>query len=667
MMIHYTSPVRLILCCVWLWILPTTLSQRQPPQRPDTGTSATRRSIYDLISSDPENFLTFKTAVDLAGLEALYSDTSTGSSGEDDLTVFAPSNDAFGGVQGKYLEDDWQPALKALLLYHTVRGSYDSEALINKTAGTLTLPTLFSSNSLEVTEVDPIIINDQGLMIHGNLAVDDHSNSVVHILNSVLQPPHMDVSLLDQLKAASEYSRFYQLLTQLGLTDTLLDQDGPYTVLVPTDDAFNILLPLMDYLDDTELLAMALYHIVPSLAFTYDLSPDQTRTVTTLQGETLDLTMTGVLAKAEFVTNDNNLMASNGVLHAIDRMLLPSSTQISNIGTTTTNDPLKDQASIVPTTTLQPSIAMTIDVSETPSVVPLPSLLELVQQDDRLADLYSAIIVTDLDTTLQQSSVDYTLFAPTRDAFDAVPMKLLTDVQWNLHLTALLQYHLVPGTILTDDLSGNDTLTTTTTTATDSEITPLYVNGLDPVALNNDQASVVTPNLLARNGVLHVIDQLLLPPYVTRTLAEAINTNVIPKYDTSQFATYLLPSTSTSSLTLSQLDSSTEAFTVLAPINAAFLKEPIPVILKALSETDRHQILEYHILPGIVTGQQLTTSGARYTTLQGKDVVIMSAVVNNITQVRINNAAVLGTDVLCNNGMYPKFLLLFSTFHHSST
>ena len=96
-----------------------------------------------------------------------------------------------------------------------------------------------------------------------------------------------------------------------------------------------------------------------------------------------------------------------------------------------------------------------------------------------------------------------TVFAPTDDAFAALPEGtvegLLEDTD---ALTAILTYHVVPGAVMSGDLT--DGMTATTVNGADITIS------LDPVMVND--ATVVAADIEASNGVIHVIDSVLMPP-----------------------------------------------------------------------------------------------------------------------------------------------------------
>jgi uncharacterized surface protein with fasciclin (FAS1) repeats len=117
--------------------------------------------------------------------------------------------------------------------------------------------------------------------------------------------------------------------------------------------------------------------------------------------------------------------------------------------------------------------------------------------------LVAAVQAADLVETLKGDG-PYTVFAPTDEAFAALPEGTLDTLLGDIPtLTDILLYHVVPGRVLAEDVVG---LTSATTVqGSDIEIT---VDG-DTVMV--DGATVVTTDILATNGVIHVIDAVILP------------------------------------------------------------------------------------------------------------------------------------------------------------
>ncbi|MGB3536474.1 MAG: fasciclin domain-containing protein [Microcoleaceae cyanobacterium] len=133
------------------------------------------------------------------------------------------------------------------------------------------------------------------------------------------------------------------------------------------------------------------------------------------------------------------------------------------------------------------------------------NLASLILSDDRFTILTTVLKTTGLLTQLQQGE-SLTLFAPTDAAFQALPdrvLKTLMQPENIEQLTNLLKYHLIPGRVTAADLSsGNvDSL----------QGSPLSVDvGSQQVKV--EEATVIEPDIAASNGVIHVIDQVMILP-----------------------------------------------------------------------------------------------------------------------------------------------------------
>ncbi|CAB9503499.1 beta-induced protein ig-h3 [Seminavis robusta] len=303
-------------------------------QLPMVQASLSVPSLVNILNMN-HDFFTFRAAMKLSGFWselALYTvndttnDTSstTTSSG---YTLLAPDNEAFEKIAGKYLEPDWQPYLLALVEYHIVVGTFLSDQLVERGEGA-TFATLFGGKNVTLTEGDPLIFNDDGMLMDGNLVA---SNGVVHHLNSVLKPPNMQLSLLEQLALDPTVSIFYELL-QMAASDNnndwaaallpSVDNEGPFTLLVPHNDAF------ADYdyqtLTNESATATVRNHIIlDAIVMAYQ--QQQPTVVVTLNGESLLVDSTGIPDFGiQFHSSQKDTLASDGVWHIVDTVIWPA-------------------------------------------------------------------------------------------------------------------------------------------------------------------------------------------------------------------------------------------------------------------------------------------------------------------------------------------------------
>lgn len=205
----------------------------------------------------------------------------------------------------------------------------------------------------------------------------------------------------------------------------------------------------------------------------------------------------------------------------------------------------------------------------------LPSLVEIAAGNPDFSMLVAAATRAELVTTL--STGEFTIFAPTNAAFTAsgITMEMLENMPLP-QLTGILTYHALPGTVLAEDLEAGP--------ATSVAMLSLIVGTEGGATLNGGNtvvggANVVMTDILARNGAVHIIDRVLLPPTV------------------ADLARYAGLSDLSDALVATELDddlAGTGPFTVFAPTNAAF--EAISDDLAELDAEDVANILMFHVL-----------------------------------------------------------------------
>jgi transforming growth factor-beta-induced protein len=142
--------------------------------------------------------------------------------------------------------------------------------------------------------------------------------------------------------------------------------------------------------------------------------------------------------------------------------------------------------------------------TKTEEVVTLPSIAEIAVEDGRFTTLVAALDAAGLVETLSSDGA-FTVFAPTDDAFAALPAGTVEGLLENIPaLTDVLLYHVVSGTVFADTVVTLDSATT----LQGSDVSISIQNG--NVFVN--QAQVVITDIKASNGVIHVIDAVILPP-----------------------------------------------------------------------------------------------------------------------------------------------------------
>ena len=277
---------------------------------------------------------------------------------------------------------------------------------------------------------------------------------------------------------AAEDGRFTTLVAAIqaaGLAETL-SGEGPFTVFAPTDDAFaalpegtldSLLLPE----NKQQLTDILLYHVVPGKVMAADVAGlDGKMSDTALEGQKIDIKVDS----GNVYLNENtqviitDIEASNGVIHVIDSVLLPPS----------------DEAGME-----------TMDIVDT------------AVADGRFTTLVAAVQAAELVDTLK-SEGPFTVFAPTDDAFAALPEGTLDSLllpENQQQLTDILLYHVVPGQVMASDVVG----LTSATTVLGKDATVTVKDGR---VFLNDNVEIIITDIETSNGVIHVIDTVLLPP-----------------------------------------------------------------------------------------------------------------------------------------------------------
>ena len=132
------------------------------------------------------------------------------------------------------------------------------------------------------------------------------------------------------------------------------------------------------------------------------------------------------------------------------------------------------------------------------------TIIQTVASETNFSTLVGLLKVSNLTDTLN-GTTNYTLFAPSNEAFDKIPSSALATLANNTTaLKRVLLYHVVPGTLLSKDIKGNGTLTTANGLSLPYSVTSTVVTV--------DNASITKTDINATNGVIHVIDSVMIPP-----------------------------------------------------------------------------------------------------------------------------------------------------------
>jgi len=271
-------------------------------------------SIYETAKT--AGFTTLVAAIDAAGLQKTLSE-------DGDFTVFAPTNEAFaalpeGALKGLLADRE---ALERVLLYHVVSGK-----VMAKDAVKLSHATMLDGSEAVIDAKDGVRIAGAKVIKTDIMA----SNGVIHVIDAVMLPPtesSEQASNFMSIFETAESAGFSTLVTAVraaGLEETLT-MGGPFTVFAPTDEAFAKIPPaqLQALLADTDALKrVLLYHVVSGAVTSGEVV--KLKSAKTASGHSLSISAKNGVHVNDATVIEADVMAKNGVIHAIDTVLIPS-------------------------------------------------------------------------------------------------------------------------------------------------------------------------------------------------------------------------------------------------------------------------------------------------------------------------------------------------------
>lgn len=392
--------------------------------------------------------------------------------GDGPFTVFAPTNAAFATFLSDNsfatLEDVPVDVLTQVLLNHVVAGKSLSTDL------TTTYISSSSTAGVDGKNLSLYVDTSSGVKINGSTVTTadvEASNGVVHIVDKVIGLP----TIVDHAINNPGLTSLVGALTADGnttFTDLLSDANGTFTVFAPVNDGFTAFTnPNANDIDDV------LYnHVISGAALAAaDLSNSYANTAATnSDGDALSIyvnTDDGVKFNGTSTVAIADIVATNGIVHAVDQVI--------------------DLPTVVTFATADPNFSTLVT-----------ALTELTPATDFVAVL-STLTGTD--------PAPFTVFAPTNDAFAK-----LAAIPDEAGLTPILQHHVIAGAnIRSGDLTPDGTTTTPATLEGDTFTITLpgtdgnIANVVD--GANNDGIGIDAVDVQAINGVIHVLDTVLLP------------------------------------------------------------------------------------------------------------------------------------------------------------
>ena len=451
-------------------------------------------------------------------------------------------------------------------------------------------------------------------------------------------------TVVDIVVDSEDHTVLEAAVVEAGLVETL-QGEGPFTVFAPTDAAFTALLTALnveaaDLLGLPQLGDILTYHVAGVEAMSTDLSDGQM--VTTVNGQDVSISIMGetVMINGSATVTVANIDATNGVVHVIDAVLVPAiingctDMMACNYSLVANTD---DGSCVLPGDMCDDGDDATVNdmVGEDCMCAGIPAtVVDIVVNSEDHTLLEAAVIAADLVEALSAEG-PFTVFAPTDAAITALVEALEITAEDLLalpNLGEILQYHVVAGAAMSGDLTDGQEIETLL-----GENVTVTINA-EGVFVND--AQVTAADIEAGNGVVHVIDAVLLPP------APETNT-VVDVIVNSEDHTLLEAAVIEAGLV--GVLSSEGPFTVFAPTDSA-----ITVLVAALEITAEDllalpnlgEILKYHVVAGAAMSSDLT-DGQEIETLLGSNVTVTI----NAEGVFINDAQVTVADIEADNGV----------------
>ncbi len=455
------------------------------------------------------------------------------------FTVFAPTDQAFtdAGIDlNDFNTQEEKDTLSDILLYHVVSGSVPSSAVTDGM-----LATMVNGDKAKFGVSGSTVTVGTATVTTADVQA---SNGIIHVIDKVLMPP---VDIPTTAQTTGIHTSLVAAVIQADLLPTL-QGTGPFTVFAPTDQAFTdagIDLAALDNPTGKQTLSdILLYHVVSAEVQSSDVT--DCMSADAANGQPLSFTVGSTVMVNDANVTSTDVVASNGLIHVIDKVLTPS---------------------------------------DTPNDIPRTAQCTGIHNS-----LVAGVIQADYSETLQGTG-PFTVFAPTDQAFiDAgIDLAALNTPEGKATLSDILLYHVVSGEVpssaVTECLAA---------TAVNGQSLSFTVG--DGVMVND--ANVTLADVNTSNGVIHVIDKVLTPTDTP---------NDIPR--TAQ-CTGLHNSLVAGVIQAELLETlqGTGPFTVFAPTDQAFTDAGID--LASLDTPEGKAILSdillYHVVAGNVPSSAVT-------------------------------------------------------------
>lgn len=442
------------------------------PVRPD-------ENLVDILS-ETEGLDSMEVLIDLYN-EINSSTTLTSRLSSSEHTIFAPNNAAFvkllESIGLASLSELRSDLLTSTLLYHIVPNIAYASSQVDST-----LTNMSTSQLMVSMEGDSIRLNastqpERTVVVTPNLQA---SNGVIHVINEVLLPAAFTASSSTIPSIVSTFGTVAGLTSTVGVFggvstinsvftfagfSTLLSGTSPYTVLTPIDGAFDNFF----FTSEQNITDVANYHIIEG---NFDFTTAG-RTITTLGGKPL------------YVTNDEGSIFLNGIF-------------AGDFGFTASNGRIVHMAGVLK---------------------PAAPLMEMISYVESITGSSFTIFRTALEDSDITIGENRTIFMPTDAAFEAAGLVVSIDSASRLDpalLTSVLQTHVFEGMNFSSDIVVAEKVESNALNGTPLTITLVPGENGSSITVDDENADTETAQFvdfdyLTNNGVLHVVNQVLLP------------------------------------------------------------------------------------------------------------------------------------------------------------
>lgn len=561
----------------------------EPPPAPPV-------TIVDAAAADG-NFTTLVAALEATGLDETLADPDA------TFTVFAPTDDAFAllgqdTIDALLADTD---TLSSILTYHVLSTEVDGAAA-TAAAGT-TVETVNGASIALSLSGDDLLVNTVTVTAT-DIATD---NGIIHVIDAVLTPPaelgEPTANIVETAIAAGDFETLVAAVQAAGLVDLLSDETQEFTVFAPTDAAFAMLgeETINTLLANTDVLADILsQHVLVGAVDSITAFSLNGTSAETASGASIPLSIntdtdTLTFGGANVVMTD--IYTTNGIIHVIDMVV----------------------------------------VADVEVPAPPMSIVDVAVDAGSFQTLVAALQATGLDSVLADTDQEFTVFAPSDAAFALLGQETIDSLLQDTDaLSNILLYHVIQGsTILQDGAVSAAQSQNNIVTMANEQQAALSLSGS---TLYVNKSAVSLTDIMADNGVIHVIDQVILPPDVKGEPTQSIVDVALANPDFSTLVDAL-----TVANLVDTLADESATFTVFAPTNAAFDKIEDMALDGLLADVDAltNVLLQHVIGDEISSLDAFAANGANVDTLAGEDV---SVALVNFTQAANDDTTEVGYD-----------------------